>query len=186
MRFDSQLLKSNTLLHTGFSAGEGLYVFALIGILAGLAISASSGVAARLTALEPLVLSGGLRTDTVVFWAESGEFPNDPGSSLEGMPALTPDLVDSRGQLPWKRIEQDAVTVTNGVFGFSIRESPDGTGGQSIFIRPAFSAGRAPTTLLWVCGHAPPPPGFHVVGEDKTTIKNQDLASPCRAPMSKD
>jgi hypothetical protein len=186
MRFDSQLLKSNTLLHTGFSVGEGLCVFALIGILAGLAISASSGVSAHLAALEPLALSGGLKTEWVLFWAESGKFSNDPDIGLEGTPELPPDLVESRGQFPWRRIEQDAVTETNGVFGFSIRKRPDGTGGQSIFIRPAFSEGRAPTTLLWVCGHAPPPPGFHVVGEDKTTMKNQDLASPCRAPMRKD
>jgi len=184
MRQDRSSLSSNTLLHAGFSFGEGLCVLALLGILTGLAISEARKAPLHLATLEPIFLSSGLKTEWVVHWAETGEYPDNHGAKWDRYPVLPSGLVDSKGDYVWKRILNVSFAETNGVFGFTLDESNSSISGQTISFRPAIAGGHAPTAVLWVCGHALAPPGFVLVGENTTTIANEDLPSPCRSAVT--
>jgi type IV pilus assembly protein PilA len=180
---------------TGFSLGEGIVVAVLLGVLAAFAVAGTRGVLSRVKVLEAVDLSAGVKTEWMEHWSVTGSWPTPapgaaaPASVLALSPSvklMAPHYVEAKqedvedGSLAFTFAEPCSVTSLQ---GFTLGVSDAALHGYSVGIRPAFAPARAPTSVVWLCGYAEPPPGFVAPTKNLTDAPAALLPSPCRAPL---
>lgn len=151
----------------GFSLGETLCVFGLLGALTSLALGGVPAILAQVTQTEALQLSSSGRLYWMERWANDGR----------AVTATAPDYVyDSEGK--YSQVMPD--DAGDGTITVLFKDTNPLLEDEALTIRPAFSDRVAPWSIAWICGAAEPPPGFTAVGDDRTTLPNARLVSGCR------
>jgi type IV pilus assembly protein PilA len=180
---------------TGISLGEGVAVAMLLGVLAAFGVAGTRGVLSRVKVLEAIDLSAGVKAEWMEYWSVTGLWPTPapgataPVSLLSLSPSVkvtVPNYVEAKqeqvedGSLAFTFAEPRSVTLTEGVrYG----AGDAALHGYSVGIRPAFAPAQAPTSVVWLCGYAEPPPGFVAPTKNLTDAPAALLPSPCRAPL---
>lgn len=168
-----------SLLVSGFSLGEGLAVVAVVGILTGLAVSPGRDSIDRFKVTEALWLSVIQKLDWIEQWATDGDMPvhrsqvTPKGATLRLVTGLYFDKPDAY----IKHLSGVDLGATDGMVVFTMNAPASQ---QTVSFRPAFGPGVTPATIIWLCGRASVPPGFARLGEDRTSLSNEKLPSPCR------
>lgn len=156
----------------GFTLLELMFVVAIIGILAGLAIPQYQGYLVRARISEGLIQSSVATKAVADYYSFHGRFPAD--NLAAGLPQPTAfageymerlDLVDGAIHIRYRREtmgaewQGDAVVLT---------------------LRPASIDAYPPgNTLAWLCGQVLPVSGMLAHGEDRTTIPAEYLPPSC-------
>ena len=155
----------------GFSLGEFLCAFLVVGVLAALFVGTAPAIGARAAQVENFGLTLATREYWVETWANDGiRAPAEsPGyfREADGKYGAASDL-----------------NVADGAVSFISKAAARSLDGGVVTFRPAFSAADAPFSILWVCGNAPVPQGFTVRGENHTSLADAQLLSRCRRPLT--
>jgi len=150
----------------GFSAGEFLCVFLLLGMLTGLFLTQVPNIFPRIAATEVLNLA----VRSKIYWAEQW--------AVDGVrePAVAiPLAAGQKGVFADALPDEDADGSVSYEFTGKLRV----LAGMVLTVRPALSAGDL-RSVIWVCGHAPIPRGFAVRGADRTEMPAGFLNVSCR------
>ena len=179
---------------TGTSLGEGIAVVILLGMLAALAVSGTRGVQSRIRVLEAIGAASADKVQWMEHWAVTGLWPTPaPGRafpvSVLAPPASAPYTEFTNVQTRHEDVEDGSLSFrfaeprSIGIAGVPFRVGDAALQGYSVGIRPAFASADAPTSVVWLCGYAEPPPGFVAPTKNLTNVPPALLPSPCRAPF---
>ncbi len=160
-----------------FSLGELLFTVALLGVLAGLALREFPKIMASAAATEPFSMAVTTRVNWSEHWAVHGDWPQAPVTTIV---VARPVAHRVAGTINDGTYTAQSDAAGNGSVTFTFNAKLSHIEGRLLTLRPAFSAGEFPDTLLWVCGQAAIPRGFRVVGHDLTDLSGDDLPSACR------
>jgi hypothetical protein len=120
------------------------------------------------------MMATGPKVAWVERWAVNGTVPG-PIPAEEA--AVSTRATDGKAPLtPYL----DAYVPEAGGFAFTLSRHMGAAAGGRIAFRPAVGPGTVPATLVWLCGHRPPPPGLRMLGENGTSVDADDLPSGCR------
>jgi hypothetical protein len=144
-----------------------MYVVAIIGILASIAIPQYQSYTLRARVAEGFLLADPVRKDVAEYYDRWGRLPDD--NAAAGLPA--PALI-AGSQVASVAVKGGAIAVT---FGAHV---PVDSG--VLQLRPALHTAHPGAPLLWICGARPTPAGYQVVGESAHSIKPEYLSAPCR------
>jgi hypothetical protein len=178
----------------GTSLGEGIAVATLLGLLVMFAATSLHGALSRFKVLEAIELSAGDKSEWMEHWALTGSWPMraSPDSVVpvsvlpKAVTFLKNHYVDAKredvadGNLGYHFAAPRVVTLNEGL-PFNVGDAA--LQGYSVGIRPAFAPGETPTSVVWLCGYAEPPPGFVAPTKNLTDVPAALLPSPCRAPL---
>ena len=152
----------------GFSLGELLCVFGLLGAVTSLAVGGVPALLAQVTQTEALQISTRARLYWMERWANDGR----------EVTSTAPDYVyEPQGEYAYV-MPDDA---GDGTVTVLFKEKNPLLADEALTIRPTFSDRVAPWSIAWICGAAEPARGFVAVGEDRTTLPNARLVSGCRS-----
>lgn len=157
----------------GFTLIELMFVVAIIGILAALAIPKYQRYIVRAKLSEGLIQSSLATKAVAEYFSFHGAFPADNA-------AVALAAADDYAGDYLQRLE-----VVAGAVHLTYRREVMGQEWQGpepvLSLRPAMVDAYPPgTTLSWLCGAVAPVAGLVVQGEDRTTIPGNYLPSPCR------
>jgi len=157
---------------TGFTFIELMFVIAIIGILASVAIPQYQVYLNRARVAEAFILLPPIKKAVATYYAHTGEFPTD--NHAAALPAASLIRGDYVSQI---QIEHGAIHITLKLS--SLAEGAQPEQGFILSIRPVQSPEALPY-LYWLCGEdtqlvAP----TKAVGENKTTLPTQYLPSHC-------
>jgi len=155
---------------SGFVLFELMFVVAIIGILAAMAIPPYQDYVYRARLAEGFTIASALQRSVADYYGHQGDLPMD--NQHAGLPP--PDHFS--GQYV-ERIE-----VTNGALHitFSPESLKDLENQRTMTLRPTRVLGDSPAnSLSWVCGYAEPATGMRAMGENHTTIPQKLLPMAC-------
>jgi|SRR4029077_15079940 hypothetical protein len=142
--------------------------FIICGLVAGLSIAACCttllNTVAKIAETEVLALSTRNKVEAAETWALEGRLPpasrpsHDTGKYFSFLPNEVADEGASYQSTPMLRDLDERVLT----------------------LRPAVSTSGS-GALAWVCGRAPAPPGFTVIGKDRTDLPQDALVHACRS-----
>lgn len=107
-------------------------------------------------------------------WAVTGTVPGPIPADEVSVSSSTRD-----GRSP-VGLYLDAYVPEAGGFAFALSSHMGAAAGGHIAFRPAVGPGAVPATMVWLCGHRPPPSGLRMLGENGTSVDVADLPSGCR------
>jgi type IV pilus assembly protein PilA len=152
----------------GFTLVELMFVVAIIGILAAIAIPNYSDYRIRARISEAMTISGGIRTAVGEYYAYRGSFPENNAAL-----GLRP-----KDQLPGQYIE--SIEISFGAIHIRFSENAVNKENRMITLRPTvvetYPQGNS---LSWICGYAAPATGMIAYGENRTSIKKEHLPRVC-------
>lgn len=155
-------------LVTGFAPGETLAVALVMGVLLSLAFRAEGrSIAARTAQVELLFLHPATRIEWIETWANDGMRPAE----------RTRPFADDHGG---KYFSASVTPTRDGSIDFISNESVAFSPGRVITVRAALSGGADSFSIAWVCGSAAPPPGFTLLGADRSTLPESERILACR------
>lgn len=150
--------------------GSSELEFLASGLLAGLVIATCCATVpvtfAKVAETEVLSLSTRTKVDAAEAWAVDGRIP--PANAAPGGAIVVGKYAQT---LPVEAADA----------AISFRFTPEGRllEGGVLTVRPAVSTSGS-GALAWVCGRAPAPPGFELVGRDRTDLPQDELMFACR------
>jgi len=147
----------------GFTLIELMFVIAIIGILASIAIPDYQNYIKRAKISEAFILATVLTKTIGDYYSYHGRLPKNNQVT---------DLPDNlRGQYV------KSMQIENGAIHLNFDESLNNA---TLTLRPALIIGYpSPNTLLWVCGYATAIKGTVIFGENKTDLEPKYLPSIC-------
>jgi len=153
--------------NNGFTLLELMFVVAIIGILAAVAIPAYSDYIAKSKVSETFILASNLTKTIGDYYAYRGTFPKDNQAvDLPEPKRLGGQYFESI------QIENGAIHAMN-FYGFEK--------GTVLTLRPAIVDAYPPSgAITWVCGYAKVPEGMTIIGENKTKIETKHLPRVCQ------
>ena len=176
--------RDESLLASGLSLGEGLAVAFVVGVLLLMALARYRAALTHAALVEVFALTSVARVAWVEQWAVTGGMPVSGGALRSPAPRLTLQSLPGIRRNPEsgvsRYVQSVDETAEDGQIVFQLRGVKRPSSSLFVQFRPAFGPGEAPATFLWLCGRAAVPEGFLRVGEDRTTLSNDDLPSPCR------
>lgn len=137
----------------GFTFIELMFVVAIIGILAAIAIPAYQEYTNRARLAEALILSDPVKNSIATYYDRWGSLPVD--NQRAGLPAA-----ETMGG----RYVSD-ITVGNGVISIGLVNVSKEIDGKRLLLRPALWNLDHAAPLVWVCGTAPVPVGRTAIGD---------------------
>lgn len=155
---------------TGFILIELMFVVAIIGILAAMAIPPYQDYVYRARVAEGFTLVSPLQRAVADYYGHQGVLPID--NAQAGVPP--PDQ--------WAGQYVERIEVCHGALHitYSPTELPDWEHQRTLTLRPAWVAGDPYVSAVsWVCGYAEPPSGLRVAGENQTTVPPKLLPLSC-------
>lgn len=152
--------------HQGFVFIELMFVVAIIGILAAIAIPAYQDYIVRTQVAEPILAVNEMRASINEFYLATGRFPKD------NQEAGLADGKHYRGNY------FIAAQVDNGAIHIQLDEMLK-THGQWLSLRPLKSE-LGITDLAWACGYASQHQASDLIGKDKTNVDTSVLPASCR------
>jgi len=153
----------------GFTLIELVYVMAMIGILAAVAIPAYTDYMKRAKVSEAFMLASSLTKTIGDYYAYHGKLPKDNHVvSLPEPQALGGQYVA-------------ALQIENGAIQVNFREDARLDNATTLTLRPAIINAYPPSNaLIWNCGYAKAVEGMTLFGDNKTDIAPQYLPGVCR------
>jgi len=139
----------------GFTLIELMYVVAIIGVLAAIAIPQFARYRQKALNAEGYVLGGEIRKEIMDFYSHTGRFPKN--NSEAGLPHPM--------HIKGKQVE--SITVRDGSFDVKFYEKA-GTKYIILTARPAMVKEDPTASLYWVWGDKKAPKGMEVLGENRT------------------
>ncbi len=157
----------------GFTLIELMFVIAIIGILAAIAIPAYQDYTQRSRLAEVLTLAEPIKKAVSEYYDRWGAFPlNNRQAALPPPESFVGNYVRT-------------ITISQGVIHVEIKKSSRLTGieGKTLSLRPAINPAYPTGPVSWVCGQGATPEGLRVVGETMNaslSIEDKYLPAPCR------
>lgn len=139
----------------GFTLIELMFVVAMIGILAAVAIPAYQDYVLKSRLAETLTLAEPIKKAISDYYDRWGAFPeNNRQAALSAPESFMGNYVQ-------------AITIAQGVIHISMRKSKKlaNASGKALSLRPAFNPTYPTGPIAWVCEGGPVPEGLQVVGE---------------------
>jgi len=151
----------------GFTLIELMFVIAIIGILAAVAIPAYSDYLKRAKVAESLTLVDSIKKNIVDYYAWYGVLPAD-NKALN-----LPEPTDLYGKYT------RSIEIENGALHLSFFD--ENIKGK-LSLRPTLIKNYpAGSSLAWVCGYSEVLPNFYIVGENKTSLDPVYLPTACKS-----
>jgi type IV pilus assembly protein PilA len=153
----------------GFTLMELMFVVAIIGILAAVALPAYQDYTRRARISEAMSLAHPVQLSVAQYYERWGTFPSD--NTAAGLPppqwirGASVDAVEVRGGVIYVRLSQKVI--------------PDGV----LQLRPGFSKVNPTGPVVWLCHNMEPrDEGFEFVGNKmkETILPNKYLPGSCR------
>ena len=158
---------------SGFTLIELMFVVAIIGVLAAIAIPQYQDYLTRSKFSEGFMASSTAREAVTHYYAYHGRLPAD--NRAAGLPPA-----EETGTTHLSRLE-----VINGAVLLVFRPDVFGSnwsGGEaSIGLNPVVTSGTTPgMSLSWVCGYSEPAEGMEYLTQVETTVPARFLTPSCR------
>lgn len=158
----------------GFTWIETLFVLAVIGLLALMAIPALRDRALRKQVEEGLALADVAKTGVQAAWAATGEMPaNNEAAGAPPRDKIVGSVVKD------VNVDQGAITVT---FGNNASKALEG---KRVTVRPAVVPGERAVPIAWLCHSIGVPKGMQELGTDVTDVPSAWLPVDCRGAAPK-
>ena len=158
----------------GFTLIELMFVTAIIGVLAAVALPAYQDYTQRARLAEALTLAEPIKKAVSDYYDRWGMFPeNNRQAALPSPDSFIGTYVQS-------------ITVTHGSIRVAIRKSPrlSGIEGKSLYLRPAINPAYPTGPISWICQQGKVAEGLRAVDvktDDSAAIEAKYLPAPCRA-----
>jgi type IV pilus assembly protein PilA len=153
----------------GFTLIELMVTIGVAAILMLIALPSYLDRIAREQVGEALPLANVLKPAVQAAWAASGSLPAD--NAAAGLPPpekIVNEMVTSVA------LDGGAINITLGNrAGSALR-------GRVISVRPAIVEDTPVVPMIWLCGHAAPPPPMVAKGADRTDVPSAFLPMRCR------
>ncbi len=169
-----RFLHSYTPHDAGFTWIELLFVVAVIGLLALMAVPGLQENALKRQVKEGMELADVAKNGVQAAWTTTGDMPNN--NAAAGIPPrhkivgnMVKDVVVNDG----------AITLT---FGNNASKALEG---GKLTLRPAVVPGEPVVPIAWVCNNVPVPHGMEARGANETTIEARYLPVQCRGGQPK-
>ncbi len=147
----------------GFTLIELMFVVAIIGILAAIAIPNYVDYLKRAKISEAFILASGLTKTIADYYSYYGKLP--PNNQASHLP-------ENLGGQYVKSMQ-----IENGAIHLKFDQSVDN---GTLTLRPAIIIADPPSnTLIWVCGYARALEGTRIFGENQTNIEQKYLPPIC-------
>ena len=148
---------------------ELLVCLAIMGAMIGVAAHGTHRVMQHLDVMEAVNLMSGAEAALMEYRAVTGTWP----SSSERRSYLA--TVDEKGSLAAVQAVRNG-----GAVDFTLAARAGSAAGKILTIRAWQSAGAGDLPIAWICGHGSAPTPMTAAGEDRTTLSDDELPSPCR------
>jgi type IV pilus assembly protein PilA len=151
--------------NNGFTLIELMFVIAIIGVLAAIAIPNYVNYLKRAKISEAFILTSGITKTITEYYSYYGKFPEN--NEVVYLPKAQ--------QLNGQYIK--CIQIKNGAIHLTFKENLDNV---TLSLRPAIVANYPPTnTLIWICGYATAMENWTVIGNNQTNIKPEYLPNTC-------
>jgi type IV pilus assembly protein PilA len=158
----------------GFTLIEMVIVFAVIAILALMAVPSFQERMVRSQIVEAAPLSDIAKQPVAASWATQRKFPKD--NAAAGLPV--PEKIVGN-YVKSVALDQGAIHIT---FGNKAHQQIKD---KILSFRPAVVEDAPIVPVTWVCGHASAPAQMKLQGEDKTNIEARFLPLNCQKEAAK-
>lgn len=145
----------------GFTLIELMFVVAIIGILAAIAIPQFSSYRRKAFDAEGYILGAEIRKDIMEFYSHTGRFPDNNKEAGIAEP----------GNIRGKYVE--SITVHEGAMDVKFYDST-GTKYEILTARPAIMEEDQTSSIVWLWGDDKVPAGIKPVGENRTKKRISD------------
>jgi type II secretory pathway pseudopilin PulG len=151
------------------NALELLVCLAIMGAMIGVAAQGAGRVMQHLDVMEAVSLVAGAETALMEYRAVTGAWPsaNERASFL--------GTANEKGSLAAVQAVR-----SGGAVDFALSARAGSAAGKILTIGAWQSAGAGDLPIVWICGHGSAPAPMTAASEDRTTLSEVELPSPCR------
>jgi type IV pilus assembly protein PilA len=143
-------------------------VLCVIGAMSWLLVASLPHLIRKTRSLTAVALAPAVKERLIEYRAVNGAWP-------------TPDEAGPALQIPRHvRSEPFAARVHDAAVDYGFVDARAGVAPKSLTIRAWQSPDEAGGPTVWTCGHARAPAPMVALGQDRTTMPEDDLPSPCR------